>query len=210
MMPKQNRVSPFSEFEATSARGLLMGNWGILHDDQGVLGPSRWGHKNWVACTLSFKNRRRRIMAPGKYTELFFCDEAVSLAAGHRPCAECRRSDYNWFMTAWQTAFALSALPKAPEVDRALHSARVDRDKRQIRVSGPIGGLPDGSMICLPDAPRAAWLTWKGHLHRWSHEGYTERRTLPVGADAIILTPEPSLRVLAAGYLPSVHPSAGA
>ena len=113
-------------------------------------------------------------------------------------------------MTAWQTAFALPALPKAPEVDRTLHSARVDRDKRQIRVSGRIGGLPDGSMISLPDAPRAAWLIWKGHLHRWSHEGYTERRPLPVGADSVLLTPEPSLRVLGAGYLPSVHPSAGA
>src|SRR5688500_15168681 len=96
-MPLQNRVTPFGEIEAAPARGLFMGNRGILHDANQQLGRARWRHKSWVTCLLSFKDRRREVMAPRRYTELFFCDEAVALAAGHRPCAECRREDYERF-----------------------------------------------------------------------------------------------------------------
>jgi hypothetical protein len=207
-LPRQNRVTPFGEFEATSARGLLMGNRGILHDDQGRLGTARWQHKNWVACALSFKNRRRTIMAPGRYTELFFCDEPVSLAAGHRPCSECRREDFLRFMGAWQEAHGLSSGPlKTGEVDGALHQARVTRDKRQIRVPGHLGDLPDGTFVTLPDE-EGSWLVWRDHLHRWSHEGYHDHRPATEGQAVIVLTPEPTVRVLGAGYEPVVHPSA--
>lgn len=209
-MPRQNRVTPFGEFEATPARGLFMGNRGILHDDQGRLGPARWRHKNWVACALSFKNRRRAIMAPGQYTEMFFSDEAVALAAGHRPCAECRRVDFQRFANAWQIAYARARPPKAGEMDGALHRARVFRNKRQVTFRAKVGNLPDGTLVSFPEEPEAAWLIWRGHLYRWSHAGYHEARPVVPSEDVVVLTPEPTVRVLAAGYAPMIHSTAGA
>jgi hypothetical protein len=184
-----------------------MGNRGILHDEHGVLGSARWRHKNWVACALSFKDRRRTVMAPGKYTELFFCDEAVALAAGHRPCCECRRADYERFMRAWQRAHDLPTPPRSGAVDDALHRARVTRDRRQVRTPARIGSLPDGAMLSLPEEPGTAWLVWQGSVHRWSHEGYSDRRALPSNAAVLVLTPGPTLRALVAGYRPAVHPT---
>jgi len=207
-MPYQNRVTPFGEFEATTARGLFMGNRGILHDDQGILGSARWRHKHWILCALSFKGRKARINAPGHYTQLFFCDEATAFAAGHRPCAECRRSDYRRYMQAWQSAHNLQGPPTAGEVDIALHRARVTQDKRQVRTHGRLGDLPDGTFVGLPDQPGKAWLVWRDHLHRWTHNGYVEVRPRIQELEIAILTPEPIVRVLRAGYVPEVHPSA--
>src|SRR5215212_9537418 len=150
-MPRQNRVTPFGEFEATPARSLFMGNRGILHDDQGCLGPARWRHKNWVACALSFKNQHRSIMAPGRYTELFFCDEAVALAAGHRPCGECRRANFDRYAGAWERAYELARPPKAGEMDEALHHARVSSDKRQVTFQAKVGNVPDGTFVSFPE-----------------------------------------------------------
>ena len=103
-MPLQNRVSPLGEIVATAERGGLMGNRGILHDRDRRLGVSRWKHPHWVCCRLAFLGRHRPVMTPGRYTELFFLDEATALAAGHRPCAECRRADYTRFLDAWTAA----------------------------------------------------------------------------------------------------------
>ena len=97
-MPLQNRVTPGGEIIADPARGTLMGNRGILHDAGQRLGVARWRHPHWIYCRLSFKGRRRAVMAPGRYTELFFLDEASALAAGHRPCYECRREDFLRFL----------------------------------------------------------------------------------------------------------------
>lgn len=203
-----NRVTPFSEFEAASARGLFMGNRGILHDENGIVGSTRWRHKNWIVCALSFEGRKARINAPGHYTQLFFCDEATAFAAGHRPCAECRRADYLRFMSAWQRAYDLQSLPKAGEVDRALHQARLTPDKRQHKSVKRPGDLPDGAMVTLPEEPGSAWLLWEGDLHRWSHSGYTEHRSAVACGDQVIaLTPEPTIRVLEAGYIPLAHPT---
>ena len=99
-MPRQNRVLPTGEIIAHPARGRFMGNRGILHDASGHLGRSRWKLMGWVTCVLDFKGRQRTVMSPGTYTELFFHDEAVALAAGHRPCAECRRADYRAYRAA--------------------------------------------------------------------------------------------------------------
>jgi hypothetical protein len=204
-VPRQNRITPFGEFEATPARGLLMGNRGILHDRQGRLGTARWRHKTWIACTLSFKNRSRVIFSPDRYTELFFCDEAVSLAAGHRPCAECRREDYRRYAGAWQKAYRLALPPKAGEMDQALHRSRVSADKGQATFAAKVGDLPDGTFVSFPQEPDAAWLVWRGDLHGWSHEGYGKTRPSKPPEDAIVLTPEPTVRVLGAGYVPFVH-----
>jgi hypothetical protein len=209
-MPRQNRVTPFGEFEASTARGLFMGNRGILHDDKGVLGSARWRHKSWVTCLLSYKGARRTLMQPGNYTELFFCDEATALAAGHRPCGQCRPLDYKRYITAWQRAHDLHSLPKAGEIDSVLHHARVTQNKRQVRAHARLGDLPDGAFISLLEQPGEAWLIWQDHLHRWSHEGYGDRRPIIASEEVTVLTPAPTIRVLAADYRPEVHPSVDA
>lgn len=207
-MAYQNRVTPFGAIEASGARGTFMGNRGILHDANGVLGPARWRHKNWVICLLAFKDRKAKINRPGHYTQLFFCDEATALAAGHRPCAECRRSDYRRFTHAWQKACGLASAPTAKEIDDKLHRARLTEDKRQKRQAGVLGDLPDGTFVSFADEPEDAWLLWRGHLYRWTHEGYRERRPLVPGGMASVLTPEPTVQALRSGYVPTIHATA--
>lgn len=208
-MPHPNRVTPFGAFEATPARGSLTGNRGVLHDAAGVIGAARWRHPHWIACALSYKDWKRRILQPGRWTELFFLDEATAFAAGHRPCALCRRADYQRFREAWAQA-AGGAVPTAAAMDRDLHAARLTagRPRRQRTWEGAVATLPDGAMVALPEMPHAAWLLWRGRLHRWRHEGYGEGRALPPGSVAV-LTPPPIVAALAAGYRPAVHASAG-
>ena len=134
-MPLQNRVTPAGEIIADPARGTLMGNRGILHDAQQRLGAARWRHRHWIYCRLAFKGRWREVMAPSRYTELFFLDEATALAAGHRPCCECQREDFRRFQAAWQQAFGHAA--SAGAIDRALHEARVEPRSRR---SDPLRG----------------------------------------------------------------------
>ena len=210
-LPRQNRVTPFGRIEASPARGLFMGNRGILHDEAGRLGSARWRHRNWIVCLTSFKDRRRPLMMPGVYTELFFCDEAVAFAAGHRPCAECRRADFLRFAEAWRVGHDLGGeRPLVPAIDRALHEARVGPDRRQVRRPMRLSHLPDGAFFRTPEAPEVAWLAWRGRVHRWTHAGYAEHLDRPADRTVEALTPEPTLRVLAAGYEPFVHPSAEA
>src|SRR4051794_26424644 len=99
-MPRQNRVTPSGDIITTPERGTLMGNRGVLHDADARI-VRRWQGKRWIACVLEFKGRWRPVMAPGRYTELFFLDEATALAAGHRPCAECRRRRFDEFRDTW-------------------------------------------------------------------------------------------------------------
>ena len=111
-MPRQNRVTPFGDIIATPHRGTFMGNRGVLHDAGGRI-KRAWQLKRWIVCVLVFKGRKRQVMTPGHYTELFFLDEATTLAAGHRPCAECRRDRFLAFGRAWR-----SARPKGKQGDR--------------------------------------------------------------------------------------------
>ncbi|RKQ96132.1 hypothetical protein [Maricaulis maris] len=198
--PLQNRVTPTGEICAHSARGTLMGNRGILHDDRQQLGTARWKHQAWVTCTLAFKARRRELMAPGWYTELFFTDEAVALAAGHRPCAECRREDFNRFREAF--AKAHPDLPhRAPDMDRVLHKARVmSRSRKQVTFEAKLLELPEGVFFrAEPDG--APLVCWQGRVWAWAFEGYA------AGPDALpdrveVLTPAPTVKTIVAGYMP--------
>jgi len=180
-----------------------MGNRGILHDDLQRLGSARWRHKAWICCVPSFKGRRRVPMSPGAYTELFFLDEAVALAAGHRPCAECRRAAFDAFRDAW--AEATGSCARAPEIDRALHRARVTRNRTQVRQTGDLADLPDGTFI-LRDG--RAHLVLADRLLPFTTEGYGSPLRRPSGA-ATILTPAPTLTVLRHAYRPQLHPTAG-
>lgn len=198
--PRQNRVLPTGEIVCSPVRGLFMGNRGILHDSAGHLGVSRWKHPHWVCCVLKFKGRHRKIMSPGRYTELFFLDEAVSLAAGHRPCAECRRADFNAYRAAYDASL------KAPEIDRLLHHDRVDsRTRTQIRYQSPLCGLPDGAFILWQDCPH---LVAQDRLLPLARFGYGPARHRPHTGEVTVLTPKTSVRALQSGYRPLLHLSA--
>ncbi|MBI1217841.1 MAG: hypothetical protein GC186_04765 [Rhodobacteraceae bacterium] len=201
-MARQNRVTPEGEIVADPARGLFMGNRGCLHDDAGRIGTARWRHPHWVTCVLAFKGRRRPIMAPRRYTELFFLDEAVALAAGHRPCAECRRADY----LRYRAAFASAPL-SAPEMDRILHPARVTRGRAQVTYSALVDDLPSGTFLRLPDGAAPLLLTDNGLLP-YTPSGYGAALPRPSQATVTVLTPAPTVLALRHGYRPVLHPTA--
>ncbi len=202
-MPLQNRVMPWGEIVATPARGALMGNRGILHDATGALGTARWKHKVWIACRLDFHGRRREPMPPGRYTALFFLDEATALAAGHRPCGECRRADLARYRAALDDALDVdepSPLALAA-IDRRLHVERIDRATRLARPhTVDIAALPDGAMILTPDGPTRAALVIGESLHPWTEAGYRTPLPRPTAGAVAVLTPPTSCRALANGY----------
>ena len=156
-MARQNRVNPFGEIIATPARGTLMGNRGCLHNDQGrIIRP--YQSKRWIICQLEFKNRRRQIMAPDKYTELFFLDEATALAAGHRPCAECSRQRFKEFVAAWVEAnpkLADGAVTTVDKLDAILHRERIARQEK-VTYQDKLSNLPAGAFITLGTGQQAA------------------------------------------------------
>ena len=203
-MARQNRVTPESRIIADPARGDRMGNRGVLHDEDGnIVAPVR--HRNWVCCVLRFKDRRRTIMRPGCYTELFFLDEATALSAGHRPCGECRRADYERFRAAW--ALATGTLPSAKEMDAALHPARVvPRRRTQVTHEADMAALPDGAFIRWQDRPA---LVLGDTLRPWTPSGYDPAVARPARGSVTVLTPAPTIAVLRAGYRPALHATAG-
>jgi hypothetical protein len=203
-MPLRNRVTPFGEIVAVSGRGTLMGNRGILHDQQRSI-VRDWQVKRWIACKLQFRGRHRQVMRPGSYTELFFLDEAAALADGHRPCAECRHADYLAFQSAWRTLYPKAAA-SADAMDAVLHTERRIRPFVKRTWDAPLASLPNGTYI---QREGHAWLVMDDNLLAWSPERYTRRLRRPDG-DASVLTPPSLVGVLRAGYIPGVHPSANA
>ncbi|MCB8983546.1 MAG: hypothetical protein H6659_06965 [Ardenticatenaceae bacterium] len=212
-MPKQNRVTPYGEIIATSARGTLMGNRGILHDEQQqIVRP--YQHKAWIFCLLEFKGRRRAVMSPGKYTELFFLDEATALAAGHRPCFECQREKAESFRNAWRAAnseLVGDGRLKAGQIDAVLHAERLTparriKDRRKRTYPAPLAELPNGTFVAGDGAP---YLVWGERLYPWTAVGYLTPGQRPPDIQVVVLTPRSIVQALAGGYRPMVHPSAG-
>jgi hypothetical protein len=203
-MPLQNRVTPFGELAAVSARGLFMGNrGGRFHTDAKTLTTRRWASRQWICCVLDFKARHRDVWGRF-YTELFFLDEATALAAGHRPCFECRRKDAIDFAERWGRMHKLSVRPKASEMDEVLHRERlIGRDKRLHRRK--LEELPDGAFIALGEG---AFAIRGEELLRWTPQGYAESRQRPRGIGVDVLSPPAILAVLSSGYAPRWHPSA--
>ena len=186
------------------SRGLFMGNrGGRIHTDDRKLTKRRWASRQWICCVLDFKNRQRDVWGR-YYTELFFLDEVTALAAGHRPCFECRRKDAEAFAERWQRAFRLPTRPRADEMDLVLHAERLDgRAKRLHRRK--IDDLPDGAMIALEG--EGAFAVRGNALLRWT-PGATTREAPAARHMVDVLTPPAILSVLAAGYRPQWHPSA--
>jgi hypothetical protein len=205
-MPLPNRVDPFGNLFADASRGSLFGNrGGRFHRDDRTLGLRRWVSRAWICCRLEFKGRHREVWGRG-YTELFFLDEPTALAAGHRPCFECRRADAKAFAAAFARGHRLDAAPRAPEMDRVLHAERLDgRAKRRHRL--PIDALPDGAFVTLPNEPGGAFAVRGDALLQWTSAGYAARRGRPRGIMVDVLTPPGILAALSAGYRPSWHPS---
>jgi hypothetical protein len=199
-MPLQNRVTPLSELIATPARGLVYGNRGCLHDDAGRI-RRRCPTKRWIACRLEFKGwHRGLLLQPGQFTELFFLDEATAFAAGHRPCALCRREDYVRFGRLFPGPSGADAM------DEELHRERVDGRERRLH-DARLENLPDGAFVLQGNEP---WIVLGGELLRWTPAGYAERRPRPRGAAAQI-TPPSLVEVLRAGWqgaVPLLHPTA--
>jgi hypothetical protein len=205
-MALRNRVTPLGELVADPARGLVYGNRGCLHDADGRI-RRRYQVRRWIACKLRFRDRRRSpLLQPGRYTELFFLDEATALAAGHRPCAECRRADYERFSSLWGVLHAESG---ADTIDTRLHAERVDPETGRHRLHFvELAGLPDGSFVLHEGLPK---LVLGAALRGWSPGGYTTAEPRPRGRVALI-TPPSLVAILRSDWRPDVpflHPSAG-
>jgi hypothetical protein len=206
-MPLQNRVNPFGDLIADSARGLFLGNrGGRLHRDDRTLGRRRWITPAWICCRLEFKRRRRQVWGRS-YSELFFLDEPTALAAGHRPCFECRRAEARAFVAAVAAGTGWRSPLRAGEIDRVLHVERLDGTvkRRHRRV---IDDLPDGAFLVTPEEPGSAFAVHGRLLLRWAPPGYAASLPRPSGIAVEVLTPPAVLAALSAGYRPVWHPSA--
>jgi hypothetical protein len=195
------------ELIATAERGLVYGNRGCLHNAEGEI-RRRYATKRWIACRLCFRGRRRSpLMAPGRFTELFFLDEATALAAGHRPCAECRRSDYNRFSDLW------SALHRgqtgADAMDSQLHGERLALGRRErLLHESRYSEIPDGTFVLEPAGPH---LVLARQLLTWSPGGYRDAHRRPRNGRATVITPPSLIAILRSGWsssVPLLHPSA--
>jgi hypothetical protein len=181
-----------------------MGNRGCLHDAERRLGVSRWRSKHWICCVLDWKGVRRHPMPPGRWTALFFLDEATALAAGHRPCAYCRHADFAAFAAAWRAAHGLAEAPRAPQIDDRLHLERVDRSRSQLTRPALVGELPDGVMIRHSGAPG---LLLGASVLPWSFAGYGDPIAVSPTTSVELLTPPATAAAIAAGYRPVLHSS---
>jgi len=209
-MTLQNRVTPFGEIVAVAARGTLMGNRGCLHDAERQI-VKRSARVAWVTCRVEWNGIRRQIMAPRKYTELFFLDEVTALAAGHRPCGDCRAERLVEFERAW--AAGVEGRPGevalVQNIDPIMKLDRAERHGAQRRFTARAGGLPDGAMVQLPAEEGIARLKWRGQYLKCSPTGYGRPTAVEEKTTVTVLTPACTVKVLAAGFVPEVHPTAG-
>lgn len=198
-MPRHNRVTPLGELIADPARGLVYGNRGCLHDADGRI-RDRHPTRRWIACQLRFKNwQRTALLQPGRFTELFFLDEATAFAAGHRPCALCRRADYDRFLE-------LTGAGGADEIDARLDGERRAGRERRLH-EAQLDELPDGAFVLRDGEP---WLVRGDALLRWTPAGYTDRSARR--GSAKVITPPTLVGVLRSDWqslVPVFHPSAG-
>jgi hypothetical protein len=209
-MPKQNRVTPYGAIVAIPERGTMMGNRGRLHDEAGKI-RRPWQVKRWILCVLEFRGRSRDVMAPDRYTELFFLDEATGLAAGHRPCAECRHRRFVAFRDAWAAGnpgLVGAGRVTADRMDDRLHSERLGPERSKQLFRANVNELPDGVFVISSGDGENACLLWQGHLLAWSPAGYHRHPIRPRAKEVWVLTPRSTVAAIREGYVPEVHPTA--
>jgi hypothetical protein len=201
--PARNRVTPAGDIVAIPLRGAWTGNRGILHSGRKIV---RFHASDlWITCALEFRGRRHEQWLPHHYTFLFFHDEAVALAAGHRPCAECRRESYKAYRTAWAQGRGVD-VPSAKQMNQQLHGERIVRGTHRRRTHGlPWAELPDGAFVLLDTSPA---VVIGDQLTVWTHEGYRDKRARPPRGTASVITPPSSVAALRAGYGVQIDPSA--
>jgi hypothetical protein len=206
-VPLQNRVDPYGILFRTPARGTFMGNrGGALHNEsREIVRP--FLNRRWITCVLEFRGRQREIMTPHRYTELFFLDEAVAFAAGHRPCAECRRERFNAFKESWKRSHGTppGKFLGADEMDAELHRARIDAGRKQVTHRARMESLPNG---CFVEIDREPYLVWDDALLLWTPKQYTDRIPRPDRETVTVLTPRPIVNCFRTGYEPHIHRSA--
>ncbi|MBD1546153.1 hypothetical protein [Roseibium aggregatum] len=203
--PLQNRMTPTGDIIASPARGLFMGNrGGRIHDPETkTLTNRRWASRRWICCVTDFKGRRREIMGDG-YTELFFLDEATALAAGHRPCFECRREDAKAFVEAFPRNRLEPNAFSTDRMDKVLHGDRLE-GRTQRHFHARLADLPDGAFVAIDGTPYALY---DRGLIAWTVDGYKASAVKPPLEEVTVLTPECVCETLANGYRPHWHPSA--
>lgn len=202
-MTLQNRVDPFGNIIKTLERGTFMGNRGLLHNNKKEICRS-YKTNAWITCLLAFKGRRRVVMAPGKYTELFFMDEATSFAAGHRPCFECRRGEADVFKSHWlngNAAYGLHAQTSIKEIDKVLHKERITKNKVKLTFEEPLVSLPNGTFVIWGNEP---YLIKDGAMYAWSSAGYGKAISFPLLEKVAVLTPKSIVNAFKNGYIPQM------
>jgi len=199
----QNRVDPVGNIIRTEARGLWMGNRGILHNDKKeILRPFKL--KAWLICKLEFNGRKRQVMGPHRYTELFFMDEATAFAAGHRPCFECRRQDYNRFKSYWlkgNPEYGFDEKISFQKIDDILHKERMEKDKSKVTFEEQADKLPNGTFVLIKNDP---YLVSDGKLYKWSAFGYEKSAEFKSKDVMTVLTPRSTVNAFKAGYVPQM------
>jgi hypothetical protein len=194
-MPMRNRVTPLGDIVALELRGAWLGNRGILHEGTEI----RRFHASslWITCVLRFRGRRMRQWQPHHYTHLYFWDEALAFSAGHRPCAECRRADYNAFRTAWAQGRGVDR-PAAKQLDQQLHAERIVRGSHRRRLHArPWRSIPTGAFVLREDGPA---LVHADTVRPWTDAGYAAPQPRPRVGDAQVITPPGVLAAFEAGY----------
>jgi hypothetical protein len=201
-MTMRNRVTPLGDIQAFPLRGAWTGNRGVLHSGTEIV---RYHASDlWITCVLEFRGRWREQWLPNRYTHLYFHDEAVSFAAGHRPCAECRRSDYNEYRHRWAQALAVDP-PSAQDMNRQLHRERLFPGTHRRRLHElSWSSLPDGTFVLYGDEPH---LVLGETLVEWTREGYRAHSARPIRGDAVVITPPSTVAVLRTGYPVQIDPA---
>jgi hypothetical protein len=187
-LPERNRVNPYGEIGVSALRGRWIGNRGCIHRGHEIVRP--WNGKRWITCALEFRGWVAPKWAPGRWTALFFYDEALAFAAGHRPCALCRRIDYGRYRNA-------VGLASANVIDARLHEQRLDGRTKRMHAM-PWHDVPNGAYVDLDGTPH---LVLADRLRPWSATvGYVAPRARPKSGKAVVLTPPLSIQAIAGGY----------
>lgn len=207
----QNRINPFGNIIETPHRGAWTGNRGVIHNDKKQI-IRAFKSKAWITCALEFKGMKRIVMSPNRWTELFFLDEATAFAAGHRPCAYCRRTDFNQFKALWLKAnrelFEL-ADEKMTTIDAVLQEERLKKNGAKKVHSAPLLSLPDGVIFCFKNDKTKPFLIYKNHLFEWHESGYLSAMKMPeINDEVSVLTPLSIINVFKQNYVPQVDKSA--